>query len=91
VLVATEFAIALLKEGSLKLAMAFSYEDLYELLHARNAVREERRAVRTRCQIAESTRPARVRERAVRFDDERPVVVDALELDNRMIRLRTAR
>jgi len=30
VLVATEFAIALLKRGSLELAMAFSNEDLYE-------------------------------------------------------------
>ena len=37
-LVATEFAIALLKEGSLKLAMAFSYEDLYELLSRKQPI-----------------------------------------------------
>jgi hypothetical protein len=38
VLIATEFAIALLKEGGLELAMAFSYDDLYELLSRKQPI-----------------------------------------------------
>jgi hypothetical protein len=38
VLIATEFAIALLKEGSLELAMAFSNEGLYELLSRKQPI-----------------------------------------------------